>query len=428
MSQVLSHAAPLALGQRARLTVATALIPAALIAQMFVESVVPRTIAILGLAIVLVELAVGRARIRPAGPLWWTCAYALLALASGWWTVSTSGTVLALFSLSVGLAVGVAVAALVATDGDLRIVLATFAAAAGVVGLLAVVAFAGGATERASGAQGDPNIFALYQLLAIPFVLVAVAEARRRRSRWLFGVAAVVIVASVVASLSRGGLIALAVVVLLVLAAPAALGLTLRRGRIVAVLVLAIVASATISDPLLSRFEGGKEEETAGSGRLNEWRAAWTSIQERPLLGLGHGGFIETSNELMRRTPGVDLRRFRVSNDGLRAHSVYIETAAELGVPGLALLLGLLTSTALALRRTLRRARAAGQALVARMSYATLIALAAWSVASAFLSTGASSSLWALVGLTLALGAAQARGDHARPRPSCSRKAAPQQT
>lgn len=403
------------------------LLPAALIAQMFLEGLVPRTIALIGLAIAVVELAVGRARIPPTGPLWWASSYALLVVASGWWAVDVSATVTGLWSLVVGLAVGLICAALVTTRADLRVVLGAFVVAGGAVGVLALVALIGGAAERATGAQGDPNIFALYQLLAIPFVLVALAEADRRRSRWLLAAIVAILVVSVAASLSRGGLIALAVPAILVLAAPHALGLVIRRRSLfIGLAGVVIVACMTFSDPLLTRFEGGKEEETAGSGRLNEWRAAWTSIQERPLLGLGHGGFIARSNALVRRTPGVDLRRFRIRNEGLRAHSVYIETAAELGAVGLALLLGLLTSTALALRRAMLRARAAGLGLVSRMAYATLVALATWAVASAFLSTGSSSSLWVLVGLSLAL-AALAESAHVRLRANSSRKAVPQQ-
>jgi hypothetical protein len=44
--------------------------------------------------------------------------------------------------------------------------------------------------------------------------------------------------------------------------------------------------------------------------------------------------FQSSANELMLSTSGVDLSNFRLRPNGLFAHSAYIGTAAELGIPG----------------------------------------------------------------------------------------------
>jgi O-antigen ligase len=136
---------------------------------------------------------------------------------------------------------------------------------------------------------------------------------------------------------------------------------------------------------------------------LNAWRAAYTSIRERPFDGLGYGSFEPSANNLMRRTPGVDLSNFRLRKNGLVAHSAYIGTLAELGIPGLLLFLGLLGSTAMAIRRAAMTAHRAGALSSARLSYALLISLLGWAVASLFLSSETFRPPWIVIGIALAL-------------------------
>src|SRR5204862_6693840 len=88
---------------------------------------------------------------------------------------------------------------------------------------------------------------------------------------------------------------------------------------------------------------------------------------------------------------------------GQPAHSAYLGTAAELGLPGLALFLGLLVSTGRALRRAARRARAADELFAMRVANALTISLVGWAVASLFLSSETARPLWIFVGAAVAL-------------------------
>src|SRR6185312_13096389 len=69
---------------------------------------------------------------------------------------------------------------------------------------------------RAGTDTGDANYFAMVEIIALPLVLVLAADVR---ARWLrlgvYGVA-VVIIAAVFSSLSRGGLIALGAVLVVI--------------------------------------------------------------------------------------------------------------------------------------------------------------------------------------------------------------------
>lgn len=76
------------------------------------------------------------------------------------------------------------------------------------------------------------------------------------------------------------------------------------------------------------------------SNRYDYWRVAWRAFRAEPLRGVGGGGW------------AVYWLRYRPINAGAQdAHSLYIQTAAELGVVGLALLATLFTGVALAARR-----------------------------------------------------------------------------
>jgi hypothetical protein len=80
------------------------------------------------------------------------------------------------------------------------------------------------------------------------------------------------------------------------------------------------------------------------SNRYDYWRIAWRAFRAEPLHGVGGGGW------------AVDWLRYRPINAGAQdAHSLYFQTAAELGLVGLALLGCFLGGVAAAARGALRR-------------------------------------------------------------------------
>lgn len=384
-----------------------------LIASVFIEIVavggvtIGRLMAPVALLVLLLQAARGKATFpRHAPPLAWAGGYALLALASGLWTTTLDSTGYQLASLAIACIYALCFASLLESAAQLRTMLAVMAGAALLVGLLAIAAFLGGTAERASGGKGDPNFFAAFQIVALPFALVLAAEVRKRWQRYTVYALAVVVTGSILTSLSRGGLVALAVIVLVTILLPARAIFRSRAQKLAVLLVVLcgfVISFQAASNELAPRFASIFASSDTGSGRLNEWLAAWGAIKEHPGLGLGYGGFKAQSNDRMLDTPGVDFSNFRLRPEGSEAHNAYIGTAADLGIPGLVLFIGLIASTMRAARRTARAAALAGDQFIARVANALTVSLIGWSIAALFLSSETSRPFWILVGLSLAL-------------------------
>ena len=118
-------------------------------------------------------------------------------------------------------------------------------------------------------------------------------------------------------------------------------------------LALAIVAGAKehSAQPLGG---GGARLVSLQSNRYAYWRVALRAFGQQPVYGVGAGGW------------AVDWLRWRPFLEGAQdAHSLELQTLAELGIVGLALLAAFLAGVALAARDALRRAPAAAAGAVA---------------------------------------------------------------
>jgi len=140
--------------------------------------------------------------------------------------------------------------------------------------------------------------------------------------------------------------------------------LRLRAAPVVAVVVaLALLPYAAV----ILAERGGPSRDAAfgatnarlsdvGTHRLSYWRVAVDVAADHPIAGAGPGAF------------AVEWLRRRTIDERVRnAHSLELQTLADLGLVGLALLAGVLAATALAARRVLGadRALAAGPAAAA---------------------------------------------------------------
>ncbi len=122
------------------------------------------------------------------------------------------------------------------------------------------------------------------------------------------------------------------------------------------VLLAATVAAAATGGREGAPAPGGQAQRLVSvkSNRYAYWRTAAAVFAEHPLRGIGSGSF---RVEWLKRRPFAE---------GVRdAHSLYLETAAELGLIGVAALASLLAGVALAARDALRREGAAATAATA---------------------------------------------------------------
>jgi O-antigen ligase len=359
--------------------------------------------------VALIVTAIGITRgssLRISPPLCWVAAFGLWALASSFWSVDFDTTALTLGALAISVVFMLAFAVLIDNAKDLKRSIGALAVGGFIVGCFALLSFIQ-TGEQSDPANGDPTAFATYQIIAIPPILALASVARLRAARIALYSVVGMLIGSVGASVSRGGAVTLFAVALLLLLVPAPSIFRSRKHKLVVLgcilvsgaIVFSVTSAALV--PRLGTIFG--EEADGGSGRIGTWKAAQTSIEERPVLGLGLGGFGVSSTDLLRRTPGVDLNETFLRDEGLAAHNAFIGTFADLGIIGLLLFVGLLVSVARLLRRTAHRAREAENDFVRRIANALLIALAAWSVACMFISGELSRPLWVLIGLALAL-------------------------
>ena len=335
-------------------------------------------------------------------------AYALLALASASWTVSLSGSIYALSSLSISLAFAGVFALFVRQPADLKRMIWLMAIASGLLGLWWADSFHHG-TFRGANIAGDPNFYSALQVIALPMIIVLAAWSRPLPRLLLYGIAAITAV-SIPASLSRGGMVALLVVLVLLAVSPGR-GLfgTIRQKLAVyagvAVIIAAVLAYA--GGDLGNRFAALASDPSGGAGRADLALAAAHGFTEHPVVGLGFGGFVPSSFALLRDTPGVYLLAHLRYQDypGQEVHNTYLESLVELGIPGLLLFLTLLLAAARSLLRSALRSRARGDRFMEGVATASLIGLAAFAVSSFTISTETSRAMWLLIGLSLALSA-----------------------
>jgi putative inorganic carbon (HCO3(-)) transporter len=411
----------------------TLLLPIA-VATVFLEGLtfsgaaVTRLLAPGALALVIGEVLRGTGRLRLGAPLAWASAYVLWAISSALWTESLPGTQFLLQSLAIALVFMAAFTALVNTEEDLRRLLYVLAFVSSFIGGLSVLAFAGFFGEeaemiphlgllqagRSQGGVGDPDFFAAMQIVSVPLVMVLATQAKDRRMRIVLYAGVLTLLTSIFTSLSRGGFIGLVLLGLLLLASNPERLFRSRREKSMALLVVAVGMVAFFSRPFVrdqvgtrvqSIYAPKNKEDTTGSGRTNIWKAAARTAQENPVLGIGYGSFKYVSEELIYHTPGVDLEVYggREEGDNFAAHNTYLGTAAEIGITGLLLYIGVILSTGMALRRTAARAFAAGKPFVGRTAHALLVGLAGWTFATFFLSAETARMFWIIVGLSLAL-------------------------
>jgi O-antigen ligase len=185
--------------------------------------------------------------------------------------------------------------------------------------------------------------------LALPLGLLFAGAIPRERAI-LYGFAAAIMAVALVATNSRGGIISMAAqIFFLALAAPAARAAgregrgeeeeAKKGGRLKAAalrlgvgfaLVLAVLVGSLYfgGEQSLSRFVGTVNADDPTTGRAHFWRGAVEIIKDRPLLGVGLGGF------------GAAYTRHDTSSGAYRleqAHNDYLQLLTDAGVVGFAL-------------------------------------------------------------------------------------------
>jgi O-antigen ligase len=293
-----------------------------------------------------------------------------LAAAASWWAspVRRAGTV-GLLLLPAFLLLPAAVARCWRGEAARRTGLRALAGVVAGVALWALADMLLRGTPRAAMPLGHHTLLAAFLVALLP---VAALPARERGAWRLLGIAAAVVgVAAVLASRSLLGIAGLGVEG--VLALVALTSLTARRRSIAGALALLVVAGGLtllLVGPRLEKIASG--EDSSARARAVYFAAGWRGFLERPALGWGPGAAAWTNALHLVPEPGVNPPGEAVGE----LHSLPLQIAYELGLPGLLLSVGL---AALFMgRRIADLRRAPDPALLA----AALLGLAGASVAA----------------------------------------------
>lgn len=204
------------------------------------------------------------------------------------------------------------------------------------IAISAIIAYHSGHVIEAQGitriksltsAAGDPNSLAASMAITIPFVFLIYKHEQSRFLKYVLRFFAVAMFYSIVLSGSRGGLLGtIAVVGMLWL---------LSRNKVVtgaAIVALGLLAVTLMPDQYIERYktvtdyaEGG-EVDASSQQRLDTWLAGLSMFSDRPILGVGAGAFGWAHAEYYSK-------KFKRSS--LKAHNMYVQVLAELGLIGL---------------------------------------------------------------------------------------------
>lgn len=261
----------------------------------------------------------------------------------------------------------------------------------------------GNRSRRPGGPVSEPNRFAQILIVLLPFAVWMWRTSRSAAGRAGAAVAGVLILAAIVFSDSRGAFVS----VLGLMAVAIRLGWLRWRNVALAGLALALVVPVVAPRYVERILSLGtvigvgterpiEEADGAVRGRLTEMFASGLAFLDHPLIGVGPGQYAQMySVEYHFRS---EVFRFRDLPAPRRAHSLYLELAAETGVLGLGAFFGIVAY----LMYTLWRLRAATLAWAPDWSdlmTAALLALVAYFATAIFLHLSYIRYYWLLVAL-----------------------------
>lgn len=280
----------------------------------------------------------------------------------------------------------------VRSERDLRTIAWAFVIGASlttVYGFVAGLSLAG----RFTGGMADPNFLAaaLVTAAAIGGFLLAAGERGARRVVLL--VCLVILASGLVATGSRGGLIALVIT----LVVGTALAGSFRSRAVAVVLVVIAVgvgffvvfASASVKERATSISS------SSSAGRTDAWQVALAMAKDHPIVGVGLDNYPVVQSRYINGTLNLtDIILFRRLH--LEAHNTYLQLLAEVGVIGLGLFAALVFGP---LRTALQIGGAARSRSLEALSRGYVVGMIGLLTSYFFLSGLYEKQLWLLLGV-----------------------------
>jgi O-antigen ligase len=254
-------------------------------------------------------------------------------------------------------------------------------------------------------------------MMGLPLAFVGMLNARRGIARKLALGCVLAILGGIVVTYSRGAFVTL--IVLGVLLVPLRLA---RISQVVAVFLAGAIAIPLAAPAYAGRvlsisgsaeLVGAEEVEADGAtrGRVTEMLAGLAAYTDHAVLGVGPGQYVPYYSVYYQSLPEISIREISVPR---RAHSLYLELAAESGTAGLVVFMViplLLLRDLRAIRLIVMRRRPA----LARIAAGFSLLILAYLGTGMFLHLAYERYYWFMVGLAAAAAAVLNRYTGDRP-------------
>jgi O-antigen ligase len=277
---------------------------------------------------------------------------------------------------------------------------------------------AGGAAAlqvgRLTGANVEANVLAALLVVCTVFAsALALVFRRAPLARLLAIMAAIAAMASFFSTFSRGGMVALGVVIL----AGCFYAGRSRPAFVTLVIGVVFVGSFFLQDTTSSAVK--RLTSTNTNGRADLWKVGLRMVRANPIAGVGSGNYTVAEPHYFVNSPGQIKSGAFIIDTPYPAHNIYLHVLAEMGVIGLALFLSIIVLSIRAAVKAVKVFHRRGERSLEIMGRALVVALIGILAADFFVSDQYSKQLWLLLALGPALLAlAQeptASQDYARP-------------
>jgi putative inorganic carbon (HCO3(-)) transporter len=299
----------------------------------------------------------------------------------------------------IALATLAVVAASLATASVLQIATHSTKAFGGLLQIQSGNIYADVSQPRAAGPVSDPNFYGQILLIALPIAAALAVTSARRKG--LFVCAAIAILAGVLVTYSRGAMLSvLAMFVLVPLFVP------IRGHLVVKAAVAALVLMAVTPSAVVRRFntvtdvvskESGAQPEEARDASVDKRKLLMTvglrMFEDAPFAGVGAGNFGKHYPRYSYEV-GSSAPQYDDPGDRQFPHSLYVELAAENGLLGLASFAAAMVAAFVSLAPSRQKSF---------VTASIAIALAGYLVSSLFLHSAYQRYLWLLLAFVPAI-------------------------
>ncbi len=267
------------------------------------------------------------------GQTWFAVMFIVWGLASAIWALDTERLFSALLLLAQLVALYVVVINLVDSVRRVQIILAIVVAVSLVLALLTVsrvpdVDLEGGRVDLGQVSVGDVNAQAAYLLPGATLLMVLFSRRVQLVQRLLLLLGLSLVVLAILATSSRGAMVALAVILVLGVIVDHSLWQVALPA-----LLIGTLAVLVLPHTFFERLESIVTLSDRAAGRLDIWLVAFQIIRTHPVLGVGLGSFPKAFDKHVSETQDILLNIGR----GRASHNTLLNVQSELGIVGLAL-------------------------------------------------------------------------------------------